>query len=227
MKKELLKSPFFIFKQLQRQKFENFSHYICGDVLDIGCGGMPFKKMVDYKSYRGLDFEYLPGIDLIGDSLYLPFRESSFDSLIMTEVLEHVFYPSQALEEAKRVIRPGGYIYITAPMSWGLHYEPKDFWRFTKYSLLKLVQDCGMEIIHIERIGGAFSQIGARLIDIFFEAIKRNTTFLSLKNRERLAMIVTLPFSISFYCLGLLLDGVDKRDALGWALVVRRRNILE
>ena len=225
MKVELLKSPFFIFKQLQLRKFKRFSSYLYGDVLDIGCGDMPFKNMINCRSYRGLDFRHLPGVDLVGDSHCLPFKEESFDSLIMTEVMEHIFSPLRALEEVKRVLRPGGYAYITVPMTWGLHYEPNDFWRFTKYSLQRLVQLSGMEIIYLERIGGIFSQIGARFVDVLFEVIKRNATFLSLKNRERLATIVTLPFSISFYCLGLLLDRIDERDALGWVLVVRKRSI--
>lgn len=222
MNKDLLKSPFFILKQIQRQKFERFSHYICGDVLDIGCGRIPFKKMINYRSYWALDFESLSGVNLIGDLLHLPLKEGCFDSLIVTEVLEHVFYPLRALEEVKRVLRSGGYAYVTVPMTWGLHYEPQDFWRFTKYALLKLMQESRMEIIYLERIGGVFSQIGARFVDVLFEAIKRKVTLLSLKNRERLAIMFTLPFSISFYCLGMLLDRIDKRDALGWSLLIRK-----
>lgn len=218
-------SPFFIIKQLQQRKFEKLSHYLRGDVLDIGCGRMFFKNMINCKTYQGLDLNYQQGVDLIGDLLHLPFREGSFDSIIMTEVLEHVFYPSQALEEAKKILRPGGYAYVTVPMTWGLHYEPKDFWRFTKYSLLKLVQDSGMEIIHLERIGGVFSQIGARFVDVLFEVIKKKMTFFSLKRREQLAIIATLPFSISFYYLGLFLDRIDKRDALGWVALIRKKNL--
>ena len=80
-------------------------------------------------------------------------------------------------------------------MTWGLHYEPNDFWRYTKYSLLMLAGNCDMHVVGIKRIGGIFTQIGARLVDVSFETIKNIEGFSSIENQERLGIIITLPFS--------------------------------
>lgn len=45
-----------------------------------------------------------------------PFAEGVFDAVVMTEVFEHLRdYPVTALAEAKRILRPGGYLYLTTP----------------------------------------------------------------------------------------------------------------
>ena len=45
----------------------------------------------------------------------LPFPERFFDKVICAEVLEHVFKKDSALNEIKRVLKPGGYLIITVP----------------------------------------------------------------------------------------------------------------
>jgi len=50
----------------------------------------------------------------------LPFNESSFDVIVMTDVMEHVSEPLETLLEAKRVLRPGGKLFI----SHGCYYTP-------------------------------------------------------------------------------------------------------
>ncbi len=49
-----------------------------------------------------------------GDALFLPFREKSFDVVVLNHVYEHVPDPRSLLEEARRVLRPGGFIYLGA-----------------------------------------------------------------------------------------------------------------
>ena len=52
-----------------------------------------------------------------GDALRLPFADDSFDRIIASEVLEHVTDDQVALEEAFRVLKPGGTLAATVP-SW-------------------------------------------------------------------------------------------------------------
>lgn len=47
--------------------------------------------------------------------LALPFKDGSFGGVIVTEVLEHVPLPQVALAEAWRILRPQGWLYLTAP----------------------------------------------------------------------------------------------------------------
>ena len=45
----------------------------------------------------------------------LPFPDSSFDTIIMNDFMEHVSDPARTLKEALRLIRPAGAIYINFP----------------------------------------------------------------------------------------------------------------
>lgn len=50
-----------------------------------------------------------------GDALDLPFADASFDRIIASEVLEHLWADSRAIAELVRVLRPGGRIAVTVP----------------------------------------------------------------------------------------------------------------
>lgn len=97
-------------------------------VLDVGCGAGFCTNPLAKEGYdvTGLDFsvsalevarandatrkvEYVEG-----DALQLPFAARSFDVVISMDVLEHVAPVSKAVEEATRVLKPGGlFLYYT------------------------------------------------------------------------------------------------------------------
>jgi SAM-dependent methyltransferase len=52
------------------------------------------------------------------DALDLPFPSNSFDRVIVSEVLEHVWDDERTLSEIARVLRPGGRIAATVPTRW-------------------------------------------------------------------------------------------------------------
>lgn len=53
-----------------------------------------------------------------GDALDLPFPDASFDHVVVSEVLEHVWDDERALVEIARVVRPGGRVAVTVPSYW-------------------------------------------------------------------------------------------------------------
>jgi SAM-dependent methyltransferase len=53
-----------------------------------------------------------------GDALVLPFADSTFDCVIASEVLEHVWADQRAIAELTRVLRPGGRMAVTVPTRW-------------------------------------------------------------------------------------------------------------
>ena len=65
--------------------------------------------------------------DLFYDGRELPFGEASIDGILSTQVLEHVPNPSAYIMEAKRVLRPGGYLVMSVPFVWQEHEQPYDF----------------------------------------------------------------------------------------------------
>ncbi|HEX6487783.1 MAG TPA: class I SAM-dependent methyltransferase [Candidatus Dormibacteraeota bacterium] len=55
---------------------------------------------------------------LRGDALKLPFRDDSFDRVLISEVLEHIPDDAAAIAEAWRILRPGGRLAVTVPRRW-------------------------------------------------------------------------------------------------------------
>jgi SAM-dependent methyltransferase len=108
-------------------------------LLDLGCGGgrhafaawragavvlaldASFPELVDVRAVAGgmLDAGELPdgapGGAVQGDALALPFPDGSFDRIVASEVLEHIWQDQAALAELARVLRPGGAIAVTVP----------------------------------------------------------------------------------------------------------------
>jgi SAM-dependent methyltransferase len=53
-----------------------------------------------------------------GDALRLPFPDATFDVVIASEVLEHLWDDERAISELVRVLRPGGRMAVTVPTRW-------------------------------------------------------------------------------------------------------------
>lgn len=79
---------------------------------------------------------------------------TSFDTVIISDVLEHLPDPQQALTEVARCCRAGASVLISVPFLYRPHEVPNDFWRFTEWGLRRLVENAGMRTIEIEAYGG-------------------------------------------------------------------------
>ncbi|HCF29185.1 MAG TPA: SAM-dependent methyltransferase [Cyanobacteria bacterium UBA11049] len=65
-----------------------------------------------------------------GDATALPFENHSFDAVTMFDLLEHVPDHKKAVEEALRVLRPGGFLLVSSP---------NENWRFPYYGFMKSI----------------------------------------------------------------------------------------
>ena len=54
----------------------------------------------------------------VADALSLPFGDAEFDSVVISEVLEHIPDDGRAIEEVWRVLKPGGRLAVTVPRWW-------------------------------------------------------------------------------------------------------------
>jgi SAM-dependent methyltransferase len=67
-----------------------------------------------------------------GDALQLPFPDDTFDRIVVSEVMEHIWDDERAMVEVVRVLRPGGRVAVTVPtrwperVSWALDYRYHD-----------------------------------------------------------------------------------------------------
>lgn len=125
---------------------------IKGNVLDIGCGVMPYRKYLletnRINSYIGIDLAYSEyhnkvKPDLYWDGITIPLPDNSQDWVIATEFLEHYFDTDHILKEMFRVLKPGGKIFFSVPFIYTLHEVPHDHHRFTPFSLAKHFEKCG------------------------------------------------------------------------------------
>jgi SAM-dependent methyltransferase len=113
-------------------------------VLDVGCGDAsaaggwlagrcPGYVGVDV-SPAAVEAARARGFDarVIEDAGALPFAEETFDGALCTEVLEHLFDPLAALEEIRRVLRPGATVVVTVPnvAHWRYRLDLALFGRF-------------------------------------------------------------------------------------------------
>jgi SAM-dependent methyltransferase len=57
----------------------------------------------------------VPGRFVCGTAVGLPFRDAVFDFVLCRDVLHHLEDPRQALRELRRVVRPGGQVWIVEP----------------------------------------------------------------------------------------------------------------
>jgi SAM-dependent methyltransferase len=135
-----------------------------GNLLDIGCGKMPYKAFIlsssNVEKYIGIDIEgaieYDKDIkpDFTWDGQNLPFESNTFNCCIATEVLEHCPDPEIVLKEINRILNPDGIFFFTVPFIWNLHEVPYDEYRYTPFSLTRHLQLSGFKDIKIKATGG-------------------------------------------------------------------------
>ena len=135
-----------------------------GLLLDVGCGRKPYHALfsdsvshywgVDYPVTMVNSYRSATQADAFADCLQLPFQDRSFDTVLNTQVLEHVPDPQRLIAEMSRVLKPGGVLILSAPMTWPLHEEPFDFYRYTTHGLKSLLHSNRLRVIQeIQRAG--------------------------------------------------------------------------
>lgn len=149
--------------------------YVHGRLLDLGCGDMPYAALFQERvsRYIGTDLRPNPAIppDVVSDSLRLPFKAQSFDTVLCTQVLEHVRDPFLTMGEISRVLRPGGHVILTAPAAWPLHEEPRDFFRYTLYGLRELASRSHLQPVMIVERGGGIQAIGQMAATMLYDTV--------------------------------------------------------
>ncbi|MBN1466499.1 methyltransferase domain-containing protein [candidate division KSB1 bacterium] len=111
-----------LFKQVSRSLSMSFNGKI---VLDIGCGsGLLAAFFHDHKFYVGMDLNVRDSFKIMRDeshhyaqanALQLPVADNSIDVAICMDSFEH--FPDQptAAKEIKRVLKPGGFVFLSTP----------------------------------------------------------------------------------------------------------------
>jgi SAM-dependent methyltransferase len=130
-----------------------------GRMMDFGCGSKPYKNLIRVDEYIGVDYEGQghshenEQIDVFYDGKTIPLESNSFDSVLSTEVFEHVFNLEEMLAEIHRVMKPGAVMLCTCPFIIAEHEAPNDCSRYTSFGLKNLLERKGFEIVYYEKLG--------------------------------------------------------------------------
>jgi SAM-dependent methyltransferase len=192
--------------------------YVNGNLLDIGSGSQPYKKFLEsaVSSYMGLDRPstqtMVPNAtapDIYGDVNNLPFRNESFHTILMTQVLEHVPDPQQALSEASRILKQNGYLLLSVPFCEPLHGEPWDFFRYSPHGLRYLLDKAGLRIVLMEHQGYFGAAINKVVNRFLFRSPWKSTRLVrTLKLTIGAPLFLLCAFIMN--CLGIWLDKIAK-----------------
>lgn len=104
----------------------------CGPVLDVGFGYGYIEEMAQklhFKNlFNGIDIspyavkrarQKLKGIYKLGNIAHIPFGDSSFNTVVVLDVLEHIYKKdvTKGYQEIIRVLRPGGKLIVSVPLN--------------------------------------------------------------------------------------------------------------
>lgn len=164
---------YLVYKFLNPDLINAIIRYGKGDVLDVGCGNKPYQSSfpATISSYTGCDVVQSSKkvVDTICPATDLAFADNSFDTVLCTQVLEHVYDHKKAFREIARVLRQGGCFVGSLPMAWPHHEEPYDFFRFTKYGIGELIKESGLTPELLKANGGKWALVGQMMVLAFSE----------------------------------------------------------
>ena len=193
-------------------------------LLEVGCGvGAQTKHLLDYwphlritsidrnSSHLTSAAQYLSNEIASGrvalknvNAEDLPFHSDSFDVVLTIWVLEHASHPRRILEEALRVLRPGGLLILNEVDNETFGFTPAN----------RTIHDWWQKFNTFQRSGGADPFIGQRLRDLAiavgFEDIVAEPLYLVSSQREPNRRL-----SLLRYLRDLLLSGTEAMKKAG------------
>ena len=191
-----------------------------GKTLDVGGGdGSRYRDYFKTFDFTSLDIDPETNPNVVASADKMPFKDCEFDTLLSSQVLEHVLSPQDCMNEMYRVLKPGGYLVLTVPQQNEMHSEPIDYWRFTKFGVLLLADKTNFEVVSILQRGGYHAcraQLRIRKwVDSYkpYQSRRRMLFFGQLtKYYTKVALWVDVRFA----------SEAGNKNALGWCLLLRK-----
>jgi SAM-dependent methyltransferase len=205
--------------------------YVRGRMLDIGCGRRRyesiFKEVVD--SYIGLDWPMMEDRalpDIICDAMCIPVQTASVDVVLATELMEHLPSPHNFLIEVSRVLQEDGVLILSVPFMEPIHEEPRDYYRFTPFSLRQLMQEHGFAVRKLWKKGGWWSVVLGSFVN---QSLYDWATSAEATGRRKYSFLayLVLPACALMQWLAYQLDRVfdSQKYTLGYTLLAIRESV--
>jgi SAM-dependent methyltransferase len=124
-------------------------------VLDFGCGTRPYEAWFAAAGaqYRGADIDATHEVRIHADGT-LACGDGEYDLVASLQVLEHVWDLAKYLGEARRALRPEGWLLLSTHGTWLYHPHPNDYRRWTAEGLRCEVESRGFRLLRMEPVVG-------------------------------------------------------------------------
>jgi SAM-dependent methyltransferase len=185
---------------------EHISLYAKGKLLDDGCGNKPYEEWYKQVTTEQTGCDVIQSdahkVDVVCPATALSFPDNSFDTVLCTQVLEHVYDHHAVIREANRVLQPGGKLILTVPFCWELHEEPYDFFRVSKHGLKELFEENNFEVLTIKANGGKWAATFQMFVTTIYSTFKYKTVRAKLLK----ILFVELRLTVLLNKLGIWID---------------------
>ena len=151
-----------------------------GRVIDVGCGSAPLYVMYRDRSSSITCIDWDNSLHNVSFcDRYVDLNQEwdvpsdSFDTVIATDVLEHLHSPETFFSEVARICAPGGKLILGIPFMYWIHEAPHDYLRHTEFSLRRYCQLNSLEVVELTCTGGA----PELMADIAFKMLRPRKVF--------------------------------------------------
>jgi SAM-dependent methyltransferase len=166
--------------------------------------------------FLSVDREAYPGVAIRGDLTSMPVLDESVDGILCEMVLEHVPDSEGALREFRRILRPGGRVYLAVPFLWPYHASPHDYRRWTTSGFERDLT--GFEAISAGLSGGPTTT----LVNVLHEWLSMALSF-NIDAIYRLLYLALMPILFPFKLLDVVLSRYRHASKIGSLLYFHGR----
>src|SRR2546426_6127324 len=119
-------------------------------VIDLGCGSRPYESWFTAAGahYQGADIGAAAEIRILADGT-VEATDGQYDLVASFQVLEHVWDVPTYLREARRLLKPDGWLLLSTHGTWLYHPHPNDYRRWTAEGLRREVEACGFRLARV------------------------------------------------------------------------------
>lgn len=135
-----------------------------GRLLDIGCGIGEFLKwypnscgidtnkfLIEYCKERGIKCSY-------GSAYKIPFKNSTFGTVLCSHLMEHLKTPEKAVKEFRRVLKKGGRLVIIVPTEGGFKRDRTHVKFWNKENIEPFLEKHGFKIRKLSYFPGMLNK---------------------------------------------------------------------
>jgi SAM-dependent methyltransferase len=157
-----------------------------GLCLELGARRAANRKVAEARGYQyvSVDIDHYPQLSAVGDAHAVPFKDETFDLVLLPCVLEHFRDPRIALAEVHRVTKKGGLVVGQVAFLEPYHHS---YFHFSHLALEDALKVAGFSNLMIDTGANSFLLIYAHLF----------SSFLNLDNRKAVILLSRILFPIN------------------------------